>query len=195
MANKNVEVFEFDETSKNLWWTLILGGMVSLVFGFVAMIWPGITVGVLALLLAVFLGVLGVLDIIRSLHKFKEGFLGGVLTLILGFLELGVAIFLLGNVGSGLAVLTLSLLVAISFIVRGVFGIILAFDGSSSNGTRWVSAVLGLLAVVAGLIIAWYPVEGVVAWIWVVGLFAIVTGAFEIGMGFMAKDAAKKLEK
>ena len=66
MATKSVEVFEFDETSKKSWWTLVVGGVVSVLFGFVAMIWPGITVGVLALLLAVFLGVVGVLDIVRS---------------------------------------------------------------------------------------------------------------------------------
>ena len=189
MASHNTEVFEFDESSKNLWWTLIVGGLVSVLFGFVAMIWPGITVGVLALLLAVFLGIVGVIDIIKSLHKFKDGFLSGALALVLGLLEVGVSLFLLSHVGSGLAVLTLALLVAISFIVRGVVEIVLAFDSQSSTGTRWLNGIIGVLAVVAGLAIVWYPVAGTLAWVWIVGLLAIVTGAFEIGMGFMAKSA------
>lgn len=195
MASKEIEVFEFDETSKKTWWTLIIGGLVSVVFGFVAVIWPGITVGVLALLLAVFLGVVGVLDIVRSLHKFKSGFLGGLLTMLLGFLEVGVAMYLLHNRGSGIAVATLGLLVGISFIVRGVLGAVLAFDSQSSTGTRWINAILGLLAIVVGMVVVYYPVAGALAWVWVVGLFAIVAGAFEIGFGFMAKHEIEKAEK
>ena len=192
MASQSVEVFEFDETSKKVWWTLVLGGIISVIFGFVAMIWPQITVGVLALLLAVFLGVYGVLDIVRSLRRFKDSFLSGALSLILGFLEVGVSVFLLRHVGSGLAVATLALLVAISFIVRGVIGLVLAFDSTSSNGTRWLNGAIGLLAIVAGLVIVWYPVAGVTAWVWVVGMFAIIAGAMEIAIGFMAKDALEK---
>ncbi len=189
------EVFDFDEASRNVWWTLVLGGLISVIFGFVAMIWPGITVGVLALLLAVFLGVYGVLDIVRSLKKFKDSFLSGFLGLVLGLLEVGVSVFLLSNVGSGFAVATLALLVAISFIVRGVIGMVLAFDSAASSGTRWLNGGVGALAIIAGLVIVWYPVSGTLAWIWVVGLFAIISGAFEIAMGFMAKDAFEKLNK
>jgi uncharacterized membrane protein HdeD (DUF308 family) len=196
MATKSVEVFEFDETSKKSWWTLVVGGVVSVLFGFVAMIWPGITVGVLALLLAVFLGVVGVLDIVRSFRKFNHSFMSGFVSLLLGVLSVGVSVFLLSRVGSGLAVATLALLVAISFIVRGVLGMILAFDSSeSSNGTRWMNGIVGALAIVAGLAIVWYPVEGTLVWVWVVGLFSIIAGAFEIALGFMAKDALEKSNK
>lgn len=195
VKQQTVEVFEFDEVSRNAWWTLVIGGLISVIFGFVAMIWPGITVGVLALLLAVFLGVYGVLDIIRSLKRFKDSFLSGFLSLVLGLLEVGVSVFLLSNVGSGFAIATLALLVAISFIVRGVIGMVLAFDSNSSSGTRWLNGGIGALAIIAGLVIVWYPVSGTLAWIWVVGLFSIIAGAFEIAMGFMAKDALAKLEK
>lgn len=189
MAKQTDEVFVFDESSKKVWWTLVVGGVVSVIFGFVAMIWPGVTVGVLALLLAVFLGVYGVLDIIRSFKKFKDSFLSGLLTLVLGFLEVGVAVFLLRHVGTGLAVGTLALLVAISFVVRGIIGVVLAFDSAASAGTRWLNAAIGALAIVAGLVIAWYPQAGLTAWIWVVGMFAIIAGSLEIAVGFMAKDA------
>ncbi len=193
MATKQVEVFEFDETSKKSWWTLVLGGVVSVLFGFVAMIWPGITVGVLALLLAVFLGVVGVLDIVKSFKRFSHSFMSGFISLLLGVLSVGVSVFLLSRVGSGLAIATLALLVAISFIVRGVLGMILAFDASqSSSGTRWMNGIVGALAIVAGLAIVWYPVKGTLVWVWVVGLFSIIAGAFEIALGFMAKDALEK---
>ena len=67
MASKQVYVFEEDD--KSVWWMFVLAGLVSVVFGFVAVIWPHLTVGVLALLLAVFIGINGVVDLSRSMRK------------------------------------------------------------------------------------------------------------------------------
>lgn len=50
MAQQEVDILEFDQDTKNLWWVMVLTGVLSVIFGFVAIIWPGITVGVLALL-------------------------------------------------------------------------------------------------------------------------------------------------
>ena len=189
------EVYEFEEDDKRTWWTLVVGGVISVMFGFVAMIWPGITVGVLALLLAVFIGVDGVINIIRSVRKFGTNFFSGVLRLVLGLLEVGVSVYLLRNVGSGLAIATLALLIALTFVTRGVIGIVLAFDSSVSGGVRWFNAIIGGLAVLAGLVVVWYPGAATLAWVWVVGFFALVSGAMEIALGFMAKGAQEDKKK
>lgn len=186
------EVYEFEEDDKRAWWTLVVGGIISVLFGFVAIIWPGITVGVLALLLAVYIGVDGVINIVRSVRKFGSSFFSGLLRLVLGLLEVGVSVYLLRHVGSGLAIATLALVIAISFIARGIVGIVLAFDSESSDGVRWFNAIIGALAILAGLVVVWYPGAATVAWVWVVGFFALVAGSMEIALGFMAKDADKK---
>jgi uncharacterized membrane protein HdeD (DUF308 family) len=186
---KAQEVYVFDEVTKDTWWTLVVGGVLTVIFGFVAVIWPGITVGVLALLFAVLLGVLGVIDIVRSVRAFKTGFLNGAMRAVLGVLELGVSIFLLNRVGTGIAVATLGLVIALSLIVRGVVGVVLAFDKEASSGVRWLDGLVGGAAIIAGLVIVWYPVKGAIAWVWVLGLFALVAGAIEIATGFMARDA------
>jgi uncharacterized membrane protein HdeD (DUF308 family) len=189
---KSAEVYEFDGVTSELWWTYVLGGILSVVFGFVAVIWPAITTGVIALLFAVFVGVLGVADVVRSVSAFKNGFMGGFLRMLLGLLEIGVAVYLLNRVGTGIPTATLGLIVAISLIVRGVVGVVLAFDDEVSSSARWLSGIVGAAAILAGLVIVWYPVAGAVAWVWVLGLFAIATGAIEIATGFMAKNASKK---
>jgi uncharacterized membrane protein HdeD (DUF308 family) len=165
---KTAEVYVFDEDTKNNWWT-------------------GITVGVLALLFAVLIGVMGVIDLMRSVRRFKNGFFAGLLTAVLGLLEIGVSVYLLNRVGTGIPTATLGLIVAISLIVRGIVGIVLAFDSEVSSGTRWLSGIVGAAAILAGLVIVWYPVAGAVAWVWVLGLFALVTGAIEIATGFMLR--------
>lgn len=184
------QVFEFEEADRNGWWMLVVGGILSVIFGFVAIIWPGITVGVLALLLAVFIGVYGVMDIVRAVRLFGVNIFSGILRMLLGLLEIGVSVYLLRNVGSGLAIATLALVIAISFVTRGVIAIVLAFDGQASGGVRWFNAIMGALAILAGLVVVWYPGAATLAWVWVLGFFALVNGALEIALGFMAKDSS-----
>lgn len=195
MAKASEDVYLFDEDTKSMWWVLVVSGLLSVVFGFVAVIWPDITVGVLALLLAVFIGVNGVIDIVNGIKRLGKNVFQAILTLILGALELGVSMYLLSNIGSGLAIATLALLIALSFIVRGIFLIVLAFADEDYKATRWLNVIMGALAVLAGLVVIWYPGAATLAWVWVIGLFAIVAGAIQIGLGFTAKDAYDKENK
>lgn len=192
---KQSEVFLFDEHTKNTWWVLVLSGVLSVIFGFVAIIWPGITIGVLALLLAVYIGVYGVVDIVIGIKKFSSGFFAAALTTLVGILFLGVSVFLLSNVGSGLAVATLVLVIALSFIVRGLVAIVVAFADPDYRATRWLNVVIGGLSILAGLVIVWYPNAAALAWVWVIGFFALVSGALQIGLGFTAKDYLEKSSK
>jgi uncharacterized membrane protein HdeD (DUF308 family) len=185
---KQSEVFAFDDQTKNMWWVMVLSGVLSVIFGFVAIIWPGITIAVLALLLAVYIGINGVVDIVNGIRKFGASFLSASLTLLVGLLQLGVSVYLLRNVGSGLAIATLVLLIALSFIVRGVVGIVVAFSDPDYRATRWLNVVLGGLSILAGLVVVWYPGAATLAWVWVIGFFALVSGALQIGLGFTAKD-------
>jgi len=187
MASKQVYVFEEDD--KSVWWMFVLAGLVSVVFGFVAVIWPHLTVGVLALLLAVFIGINGVVDLSRSMRKMVHSAFAGMLRALLGLLEVGVSVYLLRHIGSGLAIATLALFIAISFVTRGVIGIVLAYDAKVSDSVRMYHFVTGGLAVLAGLVVAWYPGPATLTWVWVVGFFALVNGAMEIALGFMAKEA------
>lgn len=192
---KQSEVFAFDEQTKNMWWVLVITGVLSVIFGFVAIIWPGLTIGVLAILFAVYLGVTGIVDIVNGIRRFGSGFFGAMLTVLVGILALGVSVYLLRNVGSGLAVATLVLLIALSFIVRGVIGIVVAFADPDYRATRWINVITGGLSILAGMVIVWYPQAATLAWVWVVGLFALVSGALQIGLGFTAKDHLEKGKK
>ncbi|MCU0667227.1 MAG: DUF308 domain-containing protein [Patescibacteria group bacterium] len=186
--SKEVKALEFDQDTKNLWWVLVLTGVLSVIFGFVAIIWPQITIGVLALLFAVFIGVNGVVDVVQGVKKLGKSVFAGLLNLLIGFLAIGVSVFLLANVGSGFAIATLVLVISLSFIVRGVLVMVLAFSEPDLHSSRWFGFFVGMLSVLAGLVIAWYPQAGTLAWVWVVGLFALIAGAMQIAVGLTAKD-------
>jgi uncharacterized membrane protein HdeD (DUF308 family) len=187
MARKQVHVFEEDD--KGIWWMFVLTGLVSVVFGFVSIIWPRLTVGVFALLIAVFIGINGVIDLSRSMRKMLHNLFSGTLRALLGLLEIGVAVYLLRHVGSNIAIATLALFIAISFVTRGIVGIVLAYDAKISSSVRMYHFITGGLAVLAGLVVAWYPGPATLAWVWVVGFFALVSGAMEITIGYMIKES------
>jgi uncharacterized membrane protein HdeD (DUF308 family) len=48
----------------------------------------------------------------------------------------------------------------------------------------WLSALLGLLSLVAGLLVLYNPIAGAVSLVWVMGAWFIVGGIFELAMGF-----------
>lgn len=48
----------------------------------------------------------------------------------------------------------------------------------------WLSALLGLLSLVAGLLVLYNPIAGAVSLVWIMGAWFIVGGIFELAMGF-----------
>jgi uncharacterized membrane protein HdeD (DUF308 family) len=48
----------------------------------------------------------------------------------------------------------------------------------------WLSALLGLLSLAAGLLALYNPVAGAISLVWVMGAWFIVGGIFELAMGF-----------
>lgn len=176
------------QVAEQPWWALVIEGIVAIMFGFAALLWPGITIGVLALLLAIFIGVFGVFDIIHGVRSIGQSAWVGILHLLLGMLEVGVSVFLLNRVGSGLAIATLILLLALGFLSRGIVAIVLAFTAGIKGSEKWLTVTLGALSIIAAVIIVRYPVPSALTWVWVVGLFALISGPFQIAMGVSMKD-------
>lgn len=181
------------EELRREWWGLLIVGLVSIAFGIVSLAWPGLTVAVFALLFAALLLAYGIVDIINGIRGIGERF-SKILQVILGVAEIGIAVYLLDHASKGLAVSLIALLIGLSFIARGIIGIFLAFDRDSGSGARWMSALGGALAIIVAVIVLRYPVQGTLAFVWLVGLFAIVVGAMEIALGFSAKEAANEVD-
>ena len=109
------------------WWPLVLEGIVSILAGIVAFVWPGITALVLVLIIGAWAIITGVLEVIAGL-RFGSWLLdlAGVISVLFG-------IFLVVSPGAG----ALSLLWLIG-VYALVFGILLLVHGISlrSSGGR-----------------------------------------------------------
>jgi uncharacterized membrane protein HdeD (DUF308 family) len=102
----------------------MLRGIALLLFGLVAVFWPGLTLIALATVFAAYLLVTGVINIIASISGQSRRSLW-FLTLMLGLAQIGVAIYLLK---SSLVLATFIALIGIVLIVLGILEIIAAFE-------------------------------------------------------------------
>lgn len=158
----------------------IARGVVTVLFGVFALVWPQITVATLAILVTLWLLIAGVTGVIGAvLDRRSDGH--WVFHLLVGLLSIGVGAYLIQR--PGVTVATMVALVAIVLIVQGIVDAILAFVDRKS-ATHVVMTLIGaLVSVIVGVLIWRYPVQGTLAFLWLLGLFAIVYGTILITMG------------
>jgi uncharacterized membrane protein HdeD (DUF308 family) len=181
MASKNSTAANMTRTS------LVLQGVLAILFGIAAVFWPGLTTATLVYLFAAFLLIDGIIVMIMGLVHLRD-FGKALLMLLLGLLELGVGLFLFRNPEVTFA--TLILILGFSLIVRGLFAFVHAFtEQGAAATTRTLNAILGVAGVVIGIVILMQPVAGGLAFIWILGLYALISGPVMIAM---SADMAKK---
>lgn len=167
---------------------LTVRGVAAILFGLVALFWPGLTLVTLVYVVSAYLLVSGLIGMILSVVTIRDNKFW-FLDLALSFVELGIGVFLVRHLAVTLA--TFILLVGISFVVRGVVEVVRAFVDSSASGSRILLGLSGLVSLVAGLFVLRQPVAGGLAFVWVLGLYALITGPLLIAL---ASEARRELE-
>ena len=110
-----------------------------------------------------------------------------ILTVLLGVLEIGVGVYLLRHPGVSFAVLIL--LIAFSLIIYGVIEIVSSLSGDGSpQESKALAIITGALAILAGIVMFFQPASSGVAFVWVVGLFSLISGPMWIGLSLQLKN-------
>jgi uncharacterized membrane protein HdeD (DUF308 family) len=167
------------------WWVLLFAGILSLLVGIAALAWPGKTVLVVAIVFAIWLIVSGIFSIVRG---FAAGLTGGMraLFIITGILSLVLGIFAIRGEFQELYIL--SLFIGIGFLFRGFSTLFLGFE--SKDGRGW-NIFFGVVMLIGGFIVLVWPGISLVTLTWVVGIWLVVIGIYEIIASFTVKAAAK----
>lgn len=176
---------------KEVWWLLMLRGIALILFGVVAVLWPDLTLLVLATAFAAYLLVGGVADIIMSIRAIGHRSLW-FLTLLLGLAEIGIGVFLIKN---RLVLATFIAVVGLSLIVFGILEIIAAFEPGEDSGHRFLAIIGGALALIAGFVTLRYPVSSGLAFAWVLGVWGLVAGAMQVAMCLSLRSQVHELER
>lgn len=166
------------------WWVLLFAGILSLIVGVVALVWPGKTVVVVAFVFAIWLIVSGIFSLVRG---FAHGLTGGMraLFIITGILSLVLGIFAIRGEFQELYIL--SLFIGIGFLFRGFATLFLGFESKESRG--W-NIFFGIVMLIGGVVVLVWPGISLITLTWVVGIWLIVIGIYEVIAAFSVKRMA-----
>lgn len=167
------------------WWVLTVQGIAAVLFGIAAVFWPGMTLVSFIYLFGLYLLVAGVVSLLSGLFSVnKRG--TWVLSSLLGLVMLGIGVYLLRHLDTSFAVLVT--LVGSALVVWGVVEVVVALSRTDALATSKTMALMaGVVAVVAGVVMFFQPAASGVAFVWVVGLFALINGPLWIALSVDVK--------
>jgi len=172
-------------TLKLNWWLLALRGLVAVLFGVLAFMWPGATLITLVWLFGAFALVNGILSLVLA-AKTPKGY-PKVGSLIFGGL-LGILAGLLAFVMPGITALGLLILIAAWAIVTGIMELVAAVRLRKIINNEWLLVLAGIASVVFGVILLFQPAAGALALIWLIGAWAFVFGILLMILAFRMRN-------
>jgi uncharacterized membrane protein HdeD (DUF308 family) len=162
----------------------VITGLLMIVLGGLFIAKPGLSLATIILLLGIFVIVYGVVLFIAGLMGRTESRAWSVAVGVLAVI-FGIVVF----AWPGATSLAILYVFAAWALISGVADIAHAFMGGLSGGQRVWLVIIGLLGIAVGIIFFVHPVSGIVALLWVAGIYLIVLGVLRIIAGFMSPPA------
>ncbi|WP_232717086.1 HdeD family acid-resistance protein [Gordonia metallireducens] len=149
---------------------LILTSIVGIVLGIIAILWPGPTIVVVAILFAISLMIAG---IFRIYQAFAASFLSTGTRVLLGIV--GAIVLIAGVIAvfsPGDALWLLAVFIGIGWIFQGVADLYGAVTKSGHSPT-WFLILSGIISVIAGIVMIILPVFSLEVLTWVGGIMLV----------------------
>lgn len=171
------------------WWLVVLRGVAAVLFGLLALLWPGLTLVALAVVFGVYAlvdaGAVGYAALRTGRGTRAPLMVQSVLTLIVGLVAL---------LWPLAAVVALVFVVGAWAVITGVGEIITAVRLRAQISSEWLLIFVGALSVIFGLLLWFWPLEGAQALVFVIGIYAIVFGVVLAVAGFRLRSADGRRE-
>jgi uncharacterized membrane protein HdeD (DUF308 family) len=171
------------------WWAVGLRGILAIIFGLLCLLTPGIAVGALVLLFAVYMLVDGVFAIISGIRAARSGESWGLLILE-GIVDLAAGA--IAVIWPAITLVALVWIVAIWAIISGALMLAAAFALNRDYG-RWLLALGGIASLVFGIMLIIEPLIGAVVLTLWIGAYALVFGVLLLVLGFQLNSKREAL--
>lgn len=160
-------------------WLLVIYGVISILFGLSALLWPGSTVIALAWafgIMALAEGIASVFALFQRQVAISRGWLVlyAVASIVFGLLAIWHPLAM-ANV--------LLVFLAAWLIVAGVYRVVFAIRVRKHIQGEWMIALSGVLAILPGLLFVAYPVAGLLTVAIWIGAAALVYGVLQLVAG------------
>lgn len=167
------------ETLIRNWWVLLLRGLAAVLFAVIAFSQPGAALAALVALWGAYALADGVFTVSASLRAAEQHQRWGLL-LLEGLWGIAAGVFAFA--WPQRTALVLVYLIAGWAIVTGVLEIAAAVQLRRIVQGEWLLGLGGLLSFVLGLLIAAHPGAGILAWVWMVGGYALLYGVLQFAL-------------
>jgi uncharacterized membrane protein HdeD (DUF308 family) len=169
------------------WWALLIRGIAAVIFGLLAIFWPGITAFALIILFGAYAFVDGVFALVSAFRAAQahERWIAFVIEGIVGIVIAAFVVFY-----PGLAGLSIYFAIAIWAILTGILELVAAFQLRAMVPNEWMLILGGILSVVFGVLLIIYPIIGILTVIYLIGFYAILFGILMIAFSFRLRAHA-----
>jgi uncharacterized membrane protein HdeD (DUF308 family) len=167
------------------WWSLVLRGVLSIIFGILVIVQPGIALQTLVLMLGAFMLVDGIFAIVGAVQHRSDypHWWVAVLEGLLGIVA-GIATFLF----PGITAITLLYIIAFWAIATGVMEIVGAWRLRKVIENELLLGLAGLASIIFGVLVLFFPGTGALAILGLIAGYAIVFGILMIMLGLRLRN-------
>ncbi|WP_113701632.1 HdeD family acid-resistance protein [Nonomuraea lactucae] len=168
-----------------VWWLVLIRGIAAIIFGVLALIWPGITLWVLVIFFGAYALVSGAFSLVAGFRHEAKSRAWLIISGIIGILA-GIIAF----VWPGITSLALLFVVAFWAIFTGVSEIVAGIQMRQVIQNEWALIVGGVLSVIFGVLLLIWPGAGLLTLVWLLGIFAVLYGIAMVILSFKVKKLA-----
>jgi uncharacterized membrane protein HdeD (DUF308 family) len=165
---------------------LMLRGALAILFGVVAVLWPDLTLIWLVAMFAVYALLSGGVSI-ASAFRIRRIERNWWLLLLLGIVGVAAGVYAL--VYPAMTALVLVLLMGANAIITGALDIAIAIRLRKVLRSQWLLVLSGIVSVLFGVLVFAAPGAGALALVWLISLYAIVTGVLLLSLGWRTRRA------
>jgi uncharacterized membrane protein HdeD (DUF308 family) len=179
-----------EKISRN-WWMFAVRGVAAIIFGALALIWPGQALQALVLVFGAYALVDGIFAMFAGIaargyfDRWWAVLLEGVVGVIIGLLT-----FFWPNITA----LVLLYFIAAWALITGIFEIVAAIQLRREITGEWMLILGGLLSILFSVVLFVFPGTGALSLVWMIGIYAIVFGISEIIFAFRLNGLRRELE-
>jgi uncharacterized membrane protein HdeD (DUF308 family) len=171
------------------WWVIALRGILGILFGLIALFFPGVTILSLVLLFSAYMlvdGAFSIVGVIRSGRRNERWgwmLLNGIwsiLTAVVAFLW------------PGLTAVVFVLILAAWSIVSGVLMLTAAFRMKSGAPARGWLIFTGIVSLLFGALLVLSPLMGAVVLTWWLGAYILVSSVLMLALAFSVRSKTSR---
>jgi uncharacterized membrane protein HdeD (DUF308 family) len=167
------------------WGWIVLRGVLAVLFGVMAVTWPGVTLAALVIVWGAYALADGIFALAGAWQVRDQGKPFWALILV-GLI--GIAAGVLTFMWPGMTALALLMVIAAWACVMGVFQIVAAIRLRKLIEGEWLLGLSGLLSVLFGVLMVASPGAGALAMLAMIAAYAIVFGVLLIVLGLRLKS-------